>query len=381
MKDNLETIDWNRFEAYAGSAGQCFPLLISSLASHDSNHRKWARGWLAEWPFESLSQIGRLGAMPTVIDAMVTLLGKPETEDKAELLELIVSLVNGAEEYSQFTRWYEGSKEALLTSIRSAFDKGLPLFLSSLAANDPKLRAATAKALALIPTFDSGPQLLAQIENENDQTALRAILAALGEKRTQDALPMITCYLDANDLETRIYSAWSIARIGDSMREQALLILAHLAVHKFGIGRVQDRDYYSYVDRIGILANEKLETLGEEAWKNAVHEWLAGMQDLKENKILEYVHLLLARTMAGASVEGKVAASTLSLIRCEVLQALVHFSRYWDLETYVDDQLTWAPRKVDAQRERADQLLSFALPVTREELRSFVQHLCESNCA
>jgi HEAT repeat protein len=331
MLKGLDRVDWQRFAAYAGSWDVDLSSLIRDLISQDAEKREHAREAISQWPYEILSQVGRLGAIPEVLRFMIAILRSPEVGDRAELLRLIVQLVRGADEYSTFRDWYFGDQASFVGSIRQVFAGGLSVYLGCLAEDDPKLRAAAAEALALIPTADTGALLLTQLEREPSQEARQALLGALGKLKVRASLSAVLRFLDSEDLMTRMSAAAAACQVGHPMPGRAFQLLADMAM--LGVERQQPRTWEQQLleSNASVKAIMALESLGEEALARAVDRWIAVLPRVEDSSLQDYLLRMVVWTIPQKHEQEKIPGFRLSHFQLKVLQAVFDCSRYWEL--------------------------------------------------
>jgi hypothetical protein len=241
--------------------------------------------------------MGRLGAIPEVLPFLIDMVQSPETAERAELLALLVELVRGAEDYSRFRVWYAGDQAAFVGSIQQAFERGLPVYLECLAAEDPKLRGAAAEAVSLIPASDAGSLLLEQLTRERDAGACQALLGALGKLRFSVALPTVLHFLDSESLSTRLRAAAAACRLGQPMPDRAFTMLAGMAMLGTERHQPRSREQDLLESDVSVGAILALEELGEEGLERAVERWIAGLPAVEDENVHECLHRMVAWTI------------------------------------------------------------------------------------
>src|SRR5690242_5138298 len=111
MAESSDLIDWSAFDEFRGDGDFHIPSLLRELVSPDSGTRADARETIVQWPDLILRHIGRLGAIPHVLDIILQLAADPNVPDRADLLKLATKLARRAPDYISFTDWYRGSPD------------------------------------------------------------------------------------------------------------------------------------------------------------------------------------------------------------------------------------------------------------------------------
>ncbi len=116
-----------------------------------------------------------------------------------------------------------------------AVNAALPGLIKALSDDNALLRREAASAIALSgPLAKSAvPSLKAALENEKDQTVIAELITALAEigPPAADAIPLITPYVNSDDLVLRVVATYALARFGKLSESAVPLLEKELKSH------------------------------------------------------------------------------------------------------------------------------------------------------
>lgn len=367
----ITQMEWARFDPYLGVDFD-FPTVLWELCHPDPNIREETRDFISAWPYAGY---GRIGAMPDVIRCMISIFHLyPYFEDRAALLNLITDLVESADEYTHFTKWYAGEQSELITAIQDSFATGVEAYGEALSAFDPGVRAEAATALGLVGSREYVPLLLSRLEEEGNSAACQAILSALGKLGAPIALPIVRKFLNSSDPEIKLHAAGAVCQITRSTPDDAFHLLVDLAMlgtdPSVRRSKTQDR-------KEGHLAVEAiliLQRLGEETLGRAVDQWIARLPEIEDRHLIPFMERILAWSMRQGGERRRSDSPAFTPIELKALRTLAVCSRFWAIQSFTAF-LPWDQRTTDvnAERDRCRCLGGlYELPTTQEGVRRLV---------
>jgi hypothetical protein len=371
MNRAQDKFDWKQFDPYQGTWPIEIPSIIDRLRSEDQQDRKNAHDTLIQWPFELLSQIGRLGAVPIVVDCLLEIAQSRPVTDRLTVLDIIVNLADAAPEYSQFTRWYKGTPSDMVAAVNESLQRGFVLFEECLGSDEPKIRAMSARALGLLGSLNSVRALLHQLRIEMDEQTLQAILDALSGLSAIKALPLIVDIPVANSSELSAHRASAICQISARLFFENLRTLASMAILGLDPDSQLDisQDLVEYaIAKIKLLGNDPLDWL--------VYWSLERVANDPESSVFESLRRLVMLTIPVTDDRGRSPKPSFRSYQMRVLRALAESDLFWSASG-----MALAENSGSLEHLRAHCLREIGVPESREELRKYLNELSENRCA
>jgi HEAT repeat protein len=372
MAELYKTIYWEQFDDFKGSWDFDFRSLFENLNSVDPAERKRARETLSQWPHEILDQMGRLGAVPLALQCLLDDLASPGTEERDELLALIVQTARDSKEFVRFSAWHSGSGDQLLSSIRRVFESGEGLYLRLLDADDPKLRAASAEALGLIGSKSLASPLVKRLHLEDDDRVSQSLVVSLRACGSIEDVAEVLKRLGSTNEVLKESVAATVCKLVGPDYFQSLGILADVVTIGIDVDKAKDEFVELMQTRAMSSAIEDLQTLGEFALNWAVEWWLSKISDVSANNIIPFFRRIVMATFPMNDGIHHQNRTALLPFQIKVLTAINQSDLFWDVKEFFNWRHSANRSLANAEYYRNRCLEEIGVPTSREELNRYL---------